>query len=87
MLACPFCGAPETDRFDLEGRRFVVFRCLFTPGFEPALSEEEIARRLVTEYGPQGSGYFRRTCDRLHLYVTRGPAARELGAAEPDGPA
>ena len=86
MLACPFCGAPETDRFELEGRRFVVFRCLFTPGFDPASPDEEIAQRLASEYGPQGSGYFRRSCDRLHLYVTKGPAARELGAPGPDRP-
>jgi hypothetical protein len=83
VLACPFCGAPETDRFDLEGQRFLVFRCLFTPAVDPKLTEEELARHLAQDYGPEGSGYFRAMCDRLHLYVTKGAAARALGASEP----
>jgi hypothetical protein len=78
VLSCPFCGAPETDRFDLEGRRFLVFRCLFTPEVDPTRSDEEVAARLPTEYGPDGPGYVRRTCDRLHLYVTQGAGARAL---------
>jgi hypothetical protein len=80
VLSCPFCGAPETDRFDLEGRRFLVFRCLFSPAVDPALSDEELARRLTTDYGRDGAGYVRATCDRLHLYVTKGEGARALGA-------
>ena len=80
MLACPFCGAPETDRFDLEGHRFLVFRCLFSPEVDPKLTEAEIAEHLARDYGPQGSGYFRSMCDRLHLYVTQGNGARALGA-------
>lgn len=86
MVVCPFCGAPETDRFDLEGRRFLVFRCLFSPSVDPRLSEEALQQHLATDYGAQGAAYFRRSCDRLHLYVTTGPAARELGAAD-DGAA
>jgi hypothetical protein len=81
VLVCPFCGAPETDRFDLEGRRFLVFRCLFSPEVDADLSDEALARHLTEVYRDgAGDGYFRRMCDRLHLYVTRGPAARELGA-------
>jgi hypothetical protein len=80
VLNCPFCGAPETDRFDLEGRRFLVFRCLFTPEVDPALTDAEIASRLPTEFGPDGPGFVRRTCDRLHLYVTKGAGAAALGA-------
>jgi hypothetical protein len=80
VQSCPFCGAPETDRFDLEGRRFLVFRCLFSPAVDPRLSEEAIARRLATDFGAAGSGYFRSMCDRLHLYVTKGPGAKALGA-------
>ncbi len=86
MLACPFCGAPETDRFDLEGQRFLVFRCLFTPAVDPKLTEEEVARHLARDYGPEGTGYFRKMCDRLHLYVTKGAAAQALGASEPVEP-
>jgi hypothetical protein len=84
VLRCPFCGAEETDRFDLEGQRFLVFACMFTPAVDPGLGEPELERQLATAYRPDGSGaYFRRTCDRLHLYVTRGAGARALGAGSP----
>ena len=78
MLSCPFCGAPETDRFSLEGHRFLVFRCLFSPEVEEGLTDEEIGDRLRS-FADQGAEYFRGTCDRLHLYVTRGEGARGLG--------
>ena len=79
MLSCPFCGATESDRFDLEGRRYVVFACMFTPAVDPALSDEQLARVLCAEYSPgQASGHFRQMCDRLHLYVTKGDGARRL---------
>ena len=79
MLACPFCGAPETDRFELEGRRFVVFACMFTPAVEPGRSDEEVRAELERTYRAGGAGsYFRRTCDRLHLYVTQGEGGRVL---------
>lgn len=81
MLLCPFCGAQETDRFLLEGRRFVVFSCQFTPAFEPGLDDAAIAARLAADFGPQGNGYFRQTCDRLHRYVTVGAGAGPLRAA------
>ncbi len=88
MLACPFCGAPETDRFDLEGRRFLVFRCLFSPEVDPALGDAELARHLAEVYRDgTGPGYFRQMCDRLHVYVTAGAGARHLGppSTESDG--
>lgn len=80
MLACPFCGAPETDRLDLEGSRFIVFRCQFTPKVDPAFSDAEVERHLVATYGPDGPAYFRSVCDRLHLFVVRGDGARHLTA-------
>jgi hypothetical protein len=85
VLACPFCGAPETDRFDLEGRRFLVFGCMFTPAVDPRLSEPELSEYLRTAFAAGASGaYFRRTCDRLHLYVTQGEGGRALrGAGAP----
>ena len=85
MLHCPFCGARETDRFDLEGRRFLVFECMFSPAVDPKLSDEELGVFLRTEFGRDASrAYFRSMCDRLHLYVTKGEGARVLGAdAEP----
>ncbi|MGA8664171.1 MAG: hypothetical protein WB809_03770 [Thermoplasmata archaeon] len=80
MLQCPFCGASETDRFELEGHRFLVFGCMFAPELEPGLTDAEISERLTTKFGPQGSGYFRRTCDSLHVYVAKGEGARILTA-------
>jgi len=80
MLSCPFCGAPETDRFALEGHRFLVFRCLFSPELEEGLTDDEIVERLRT-FAAQGPAYFRGTCDRLHVYVTKGAGARSLGTS------
>lgn len=85
MVTCPFCGAVETARLDLEGRRFLVFACMFTPQVDPSWDEPTLAAHLAADFGGDGPAYFRRACDRLHLYVTRGEAARALGApAEPD---
>jgi hypothetical protein len=80
VLVCPFCGSPETARLDLEGHRFLVFQCQFTPEVEPTLTDPEIAERLSTRFGPQGSDYFRKTCDVLHVYVAKGEGARILTA-------
>ncbi len=77
-VVCPFCGAPETDRFDLEGRRFLVFACMFTPAVDPTVPDERLGELLRNEYGAGGTGYFRRMCDRLHLYVAAGEGARHL---------
>ena len=81
---CPFCGGPETDRFDLEGRRFIVFRCLFTPEVDASWDEAALADHLASTYRTDDPAYFRGMCDRLHLYVTKGPGAREL--LEPPAP-
>ena len=80
MLTCPFCGAPETDRISVDGRRFLVFQCLFTPEVDPSLPDEAIASKLRTDFTGGGSAYFRGMCDRLHLYVTKGKGAEELTA-------
>jgi hypothetical protein len=82
VLHCPFCGASETDRFVLEGRRFLVFGCMFTPEVDPALSDAEIEGRFDEQFRGKGADYFRATCDRLHVYVTKGEGARALGAGE-----
>ncbi len=87
MLDCPFCGAPETERLDLEGRRFLVFRCMFTPEVDPTMSDEEVRAALRASFGTDGRAFFRGTCDRLHVYVTRGEGARVLEArAGPGSP-
>jgi hypothetical protein len=86
VLACPFCGAPETERLDLEGHRFLVFRCMFTPEVEPGLTDAEIVDRLRSTFGTNGGAYFRGTCDRLHVYVTRGEGARVLDPASRSKP-
>ncbi len=70
-LRCPFCGAPETDRIEMEGRLVLVFSCMFSPVVDPGLSAQELARVLRESYGEQGRGYFQRQCDRLHYYVLR----------------
>ena len=80
MLSCPFCGKPETARLDLEGRRFVVFGCQFTPEVDPTLTDREIAEALTVRFGSDGSEYFRKTCDALHVYVAKGEGARLLTA-------
>jgi hypothetical protein len=87
VLSCPFCGAPETERIDLEGKRFLVFRCMFTPQVEPSLSDAEIGDRLARAFAARGNEYFRGTCDRLHVYVTRGEGARWLAPPGPSGSA
>ncbi len=78
MLSCPFCGAPETDRFELDGHRFLVFRCMFSPEVERSLTDAEIDERLRASFGTKGDPYFRATCDRLHVYVTKGEGAKLL---------
>lgn len=84
MLSCPFCGAPETDRITLEGARFLVFGCMFTPRVDPTLSDEEIADRLRSAASPGAAPFFRSTCDALHVYVTKGEGARFLTGASPE---
>jgi hypothetical protein len=83
VLRCPFCGAPETDRIDIEGRRFLVFGCLFTPEVEGSLTDREIEDGLTGRFGTDGSSYFRKTCDSLHVYVAKGEGARILTAPRP----
>jgi hypothetical protein len=79
-LRCPYCGAPESDRFVLEGRRFVVFPCQFTAEADASLDEPGLADYVRTAYAPTAPNPFRGTCDRLHLYVTKGAGAAALGA-------
>lgn len=71
MVVCPFCHAPESDRFTLEGTRFLVFRCMFTAETEPGLADDAIPGFLAEKYGRQGTEFFRRTCDALHRVVVR----------------
>ncbi len=85
MLHCPFCGADETDRFDLDGHRFLVFGCMFTPRVDPAASDAELERLLTTAFPRDGAGaYFRQSCDKLHLYVTSGAGGTALKATRGD---
>lgn len=79
-IRCPFCGAALSDRIDLDGRRFLVFPCQFTPEVDPSLDDAAVPAALAAAYGGRGASFFQGTCDRLHLYVTKGAGARELGA-------
>jgi len=85
VLNCPFCGAPETERLDIEGSRYLIFRCMFTPRIEAGLTDPEIAERLARIVGPDRTAFFRRTCDALHVYVTKGEGARVLTGRPPVG--
>jgi hypothetical protein len=75
---CPFCDAPESERFELEGRLYLVFPCMFTAKFDLGSDEATITDQLASRYGGQGGPFFRRTCDLLHLYVTKGAGATVL---------
>lgn len=86
MLSCPFCGVPETERLEIDGARYVLFPCMFTPRVEEGLTDDEIAERLARLVGPDRSAYFRRTCDALHVYVTKGEGARVLTGRDPEVP-
>jgi hypothetical protein len=86
VLHCPFCGRPESDRFDLDGHRFLVFECQFSPEVDPTLTDDEIAERLRVGFAAEGNAYFRKTCDVLHVYVAKGEGARILTGKRP-GPA
>jgi hypothetical protein len=80
MQACPFCGGTETDRFTIEGRSFLVFACMFTPEYDPRVSEAALAEYLRTSFTREGArAYFQGMCDRAHLFVTKGEGARALG--------
>ena len=84
VLVCPFCGSELADRLDLEGKRFLVFRCMFTPEVDPTLSDAEVAGLLRTKHEGRGATYFRGVCDRLHVYVTRGEGGRTLTGGRPE---
>ncbi len=84
MLRCPFCGSAESDRFEVEGRRFVVFGCMFSPEVGAAADDEELAAAIRAAHPPEGgAAHFRATCDRLHLFVAKGEGARVLLGAAP----
>jgi hypothetical protein len=85
-VRCPFCGASITDRFELEGHRFLVFACMFTPEVAPEVAEADLEAHLRGRYAASGpSGYFRGMCDRLHFFVTKGAGARALNAPADEG--
>ncbi len=87
MQTCPFCGAPETDRIEIDGHRFLVFGCMFTPAIDAAGTEEEITEE-IGKYARPGTSkvYFRGMCDRLHLFVAKGEGARVLKQGHADPP-
>lgn len=71
---------------DIEGHRFLVFECQFTPEVDPSLAESEIEERLRRGFDTDGASYFRKTCDILHVYVAKGEGARILTAPRPREP-
>ena len=88
VAQCPFCGAAETDRISVEGLRYIVFACMFTPQVSPTVPDDQIDAHLRDAFGAAGDVYFRRQCDLMHLFVTKGAGARELvGPARAGSPA
>lgn len=85
-LRCPFCGAPETERFEMEGRRIIVFPCLFSPVVPLDLPEADLAAHLQETYGSEGRAYFQRQCDRLHYFVAAG-RGQQILESETSSPA
>jgi hypothetical protein len=71
MLACPFCGRPETERLVIEGRMAIIFPCMFTPTVDPHLTEAELQLLLHDKYGAQGGEWFEHKCEELHLWVMK----------------
>ncbi len=67
----------------MDGERFLVFRCMFTPRVELRVPDEELDLYLREHFGADGTGYFRGMCDRLHLYVTKG-AGGQILTTRPD---
>jgi hypothetical protein len=78
VLHCPFCGAAESDRIDLDGDRFLVFECMFTPQVDPSLPDDRLEEHLRRTYEGSSAQYFRSMCDRMHLFVTKGAGASTL---------
>lgn len=67
----------------MEGRRFLVFGCMFTPRVDPELSDAEVAERLRAVGDTDRRKFFQGTCDLLHVYVTKGEGARFLTTPSP----
>jgi hypothetical protein len=82
---CPFCGVAESDRLDVDGRRILIFPCLFSPSVDPSLDEEALGRHLSETYRAGDATYFRGMSDRLHYFVTKGPGAHALTAPDRAG--
>ncbi|MCL4324040.1 MAG: hypothetical protein M1144_01030 [Candidatus Thermoplasmatota archaeon] len=72
-LLCPFCGREEAEREMIEGKRLIVFPCMFSPLVELSVPEDALQEHLNSTYG-KDPAYFRRQCDRLHLAVVKAPA-------------
>ncbi len=70
-LICPFCGAAETERLEVEEKLVVIFPCMFSPLLDPSVPEEG-RQAALAEYAKEGTGYFQKQCDRLHYFVTKG---------------
>jgi hypothetical protein len=85
MPTCPFCGAAESDRITVEGRRFLVFACMFTPEVDPKLGEAELESYLQRSFTREGANaYFRGMCDRMHFFLTKGEGAPAPGPTPPE---
>lgn len=73
-LLCPFCGAAEAERLEVEEKLVVIFPCMFSPLLDLSVPEEG-RQAALADYAKEGSGYFQKQCDRLHYFVTKGAGA------------
>jgi hypothetical protein len=56
---------------------------MFTPQVPPTVAEDQIDAHLDREFGTAGDVYFRRQCDLMHLFVTKGDGGRVLTGGAP----
>jgi sarcosine oxidase delta subunit len=65
-LLCPFCGQRETERCVIEGRRLIVFPCMFSPLVDVNIPEESLQEYLDQRYRDKET-FLRKQCAGLHM--------------------
>lgn len=64
-LFCPFCGQGETEQCIIEGRRLIVFPCMFSPTVDVNVPEDRLQEYLDQKYRGKET-YLRKQCVGLH---------------------
>ena len=71
LLHCPFCGQEESERCVIDGRKMIIFPCMFSPAVDGVVPEEGLQAYLQERYGKDGR-YLRRQCQALHSVAVVG---------------